>query len=169
MSDITGKSMDYVMKWFILLLIIIGDPMAVLLVIVFNKVINDEELKPKIPKLTKKKPLPEPEIEDHFKDMNLDIQPSPPTPVIIPEPKVEEVVEEPKVVEERKDAGFRGLKSKIFKKSEKGVTLDDINERKRNFSVNIPERNITRVGTNKIRPEDNPNNIIFKRNKDGQN
>lgn len=154
LSDITGKSMDYVMKWFILLLIIIGDPMAVLLVIVFNKVINDEELKPKIPKLVKKKPLPEPieEVEE--------------------EPEIEEVVEEPKVeevVEERKDAGFRGLKSKIFKKSEKGVTLDDINERKRNFSVDIPERNITRVGTNKIRPEDNPNNIIFKRNKDGQN
>jgi len=43
LSDITGKSMDEVMKWFILLLIIIGDPMAVLLVIVFNKVVKKDE------------------------------------------------------------------------------------------------------------------------------
>lgn len=40
LADITGQSMDDVMKWFILVLIIIGDPMAVLMVIVFNKVIN---------------------------------------------------------------------------------------------------------------------------------
>jgi hypothetical protein len=43
LSDITGKTMDEVMKWFILLLIIIGDPMAVLMVIVFNKVVNKDE------------------------------------------------------------------------------------------------------------------------------
>ena len=43
LSDITGKSMDEVMKWFILLLIIIGDPMAILMVIVFNKVVNKKE------------------------------------------------------------------------------------------------------------------------------
>lgn len=40
LSDITGKSMDEVMKWFIFLLIIIGDPMAILMVIVFSKVVN---------------------------------------------------------------------------------------------------------------------------------
>ena len=40
LAEVTGKSMDEVMKWFILLLIVIGDPMAVLMVIVFNKVIN---------------------------------------------------------------------------------------------------------------------------------
>lgn len=43
LADITGKSMDEVMKWFILLLIIIGDPMAVLMVIVFNKVVKKED------------------------------------------------------------------------------------------------------------------------------
>jgi hypothetical protein len=42
LADITGKSMDEVMKWFILLLIIIGDPMAVLMVIVFNKVVKKD-------------------------------------------------------------------------------------------------------------------------------
>jgi hypothetical protein len=40
LAEVTGKSMDEIMKWFILLLIVIGDPMAVLMVIVFNKVIN---------------------------------------------------------------------------------------------------------------------------------
>ena len=40
LADITGKSMDWVMQWFILLLVVIGDPMAVLLVIVFNKIVN---------------------------------------------------------------------------------------------------------------------------------
>jgi len=33
-------TMDDVMKWFILLLIVVGDPMAVIMVIIFNKVIN---------------------------------------------------------------------------------------------------------------------------------
>ena len=40
LADVTGMTMDDVMKWFILLLIVIGDPMAVLMVIVFNKVAN---------------------------------------------------------------------------------------------------------------------------------
>lgn len=44
LSDITGKSMDEVMKWFILLLIIIGDPMAVLMIIVFNKVVRIDDV-----------------------------------------------------------------------------------------------------------------------------
>jgi len=43
LSDVTGTSMDNVMKWFILMLIIIGDPMAILLVIVFSKVMNGDE------------------------------------------------------------------------------------------------------------------------------
>jgi hypothetical protein len=43
LSEVTGKSMDEVMKYFIFLLIIIGDPMAVLMVIVFNKVVRSEE------------------------------------------------------------------------------------------------------------------------------
>lgn len=45
LSDITGASMDTVMSWFIFLLIVIGDPMAVLMVIVFNKVVNYKEKK----------------------------------------------------------------------------------------------------------------------------
>ena len=40
LADVTGLTMDEVMKWFILLLIVVGDPMAVIMVIIFNKVIN---------------------------------------------------------------------------------------------------------------------------------
>jgi len=43
LSEVTGKSMDEVMKYFIFLLIVIGDPMAVLMVIVFNKIVHKEE------------------------------------------------------------------------------------------------------------------------------
>lgn len=43
LAEVTGKSMDEVMKYFIFLLIVIGDPMAVLMVIVFNKVVHREE------------------------------------------------------------------------------------------------------------------------------
>ena len=42
LADVTGGTMDDVMKWFILLLIVIGDPMAVLMVIVFNKVVKSD-------------------------------------------------------------------------------------------------------------------------------
>jgi hypothetical protein len=51
LADVTGMSMDDVMKYFIFLLIIIGDPMAVLMVIVFNKIVNkDKEEKVKVEK-----------------------------------------------------------------------------------------------------------------------
>jgi hypothetical protein len=40
LADVTGMSMDDVMKSFIILLIVIGDPMAVVMVIVFSKVVN---------------------------------------------------------------------------------------------------------------------------------
>jgi len=50
LSEVTGKSMDEVMKYFIFLLIIIGDPMAVLMVIVFNKIVkkNEEDETPEV-------------------------------------------------------------------------------------------------------------------------
>ena len=40
LSGVFDTDMDTVMKWFILLLIVIGDPMAVLLIIIFNKIAN---------------------------------------------------------------------------------------------------------------------------------
>lgn len=43
LADVTGMTMDDVMKYFIILLIVIGDPMAVIMVIVFNKVVNHDK------------------------------------------------------------------------------------------------------------------------------
>jgi hypothetical protein len=44
LSDVTGMSMDDVMKWFILVIIVIGDPLAIVLLIIFNKrVANDQK------------------------------------------------------------------------------------------------------------------------------
>jgi TolA-binding protein len=61
LAEVTGKSMDDVMKYFIFLLIIIGDPMAVLMVIVFNKIVNKES-DPEQPEPEQPEPeQPEPE------------------------------------------------------------------------------------------------------------
>jgi hypothetical protein len=43
LSDVTGMEMDDVMKWFIFLIMIIGDPQAVLLVIIFNSIVNQKK------------------------------------------------------------------------------------------------------------------------------
>ena len=43
LADVTGMSMDEVMKYFIILLIVIGDPMAVVMVIVFTKVVKRKD------------------------------------------------------------------------------------------------------------------------------
>jgi hypothetical protein len=43
LADVTGMTMDEVMKYFIILLIIIGDPMAVVMIIVFSKVVKRKD------------------------------------------------------------------------------------------------------------------------------
>jgi hypothetical protein len=40
LAEVTNTSMDNVMKWFILLLILIGDPMAIIMIVIFSKIIN---------------------------------------------------------------------------------------------------------------------------------
>ena len=40
LAEVTNTSMDNVMKWFILLLIVIGDPMAIIMIVIFSKIIN---------------------------------------------------------------------------------------------------------------------------------
>lgn len=137
LSDVTGKSMDYVMKWFILLLIIIGDPMAVLMVIVFNKVINAREDEPKPKKITPKpkKVVEIPEVEVETPETEVE---TPETEVVKPEPH----------------------KGKI--------KIEDIQEKNRNFSVEIPERknnSISRIGSNKEIRGGNLKNIFYKRKK----
>jgi len=43
LSEVTNTSMDSVMKWFILLLIVIGDPMAIIMIVIFSKIINNND------------------------------------------------------------------------------------------------------------------------------
>jgi hypothetical protein len=75
LSDVTGKPMDEVMKWLIFLLLIIGDPMAVLMVIIFNKIVKDDE------KIPTQLPLPKKNLESEI-NHDVDIEDSPKEAVI---------------------------------------------------------------------------------------
>ena len=165
LSEITGKSMDEVMKYFIFLLILIGDPMAVLMVIVFNKVVKKS--------YEDKKPTSKPEPKGNIYDTDETItsertvtqpkkEPSsvateivPPIPTeppsgeglksymdIIEEPKEDIKTEEPK-------------KEVIQTKGDRG------------FSVKIPERKkdrtVNRIGSNKETRDGDDNIVYFKK------
>jgi len=91
LSEVTGVSMDDVMKWFIFLLIIIGDPMAILMVIVFNKVAKVERQSIK----KTKTPL----VEENIK------------PVIVN--KIEEVKEEIEEVKEEIEEELEDLEEEL--------------------------------------------------------
>lgn len=100
LSTVTGKSMDEVMKWFILLLIVIGDPMAVLMVIVFNKIMDKREKKTEGPNDDPQPVEPEPSIDDEvliteeFVDDRVDAL------TVIKDGDVEIIEQEPEVVVE---------------------------------------------------------------------
>lgn len=164
LAEVTGTSMDNVMKWFILLLIIIGDPMAILMIIIFNKIINDEKndavIEPVndavndavIEGITEgvNEIITEGVNEEEFETLDeiLPIQPmSPPDGAGIL--SAMDIVEEPKP-QERK------------------ITLEDLPERNnRGFSVNIPDRksnnSVERIGSNKELRENEPGTVFFKK------
>lgn len=160
LAEVTGTSMDNVMKWFILLLIIIGDPMAILMIIIFNKIINDEKndavIEPVNDAVTEgvnegiTEGVNEGVNEEEFEtpDEILPIQPmSPPDGTAIL--SAMDIVEEPKP-QERK------------------ITLEDLPERNnRGFSVNIPDRksnnSVERIGSNKELRENEPGTVFFKK------
>ena len=173
LSEITGKTMDEVMKYFIFLLILIGDPMAVLMVIVFNKVVNDssEDKKkdkpekktrslgsllknikmpkmpkmPKIPTLIKKSKNITPQLSNQIKTKVIDEIIS----FIATEPLTDE-----------------GLTSYVDiteePKEEPTQTKGD-----RGFSVKIPKRKnvstVNRIGSNKETRDNDDNTVYFKR------
>ena len=77
LSNLTGKPMDQIINWFLLIIIFVFDPLAICLVIAANIVFN--QLKPKV------KPEESPKEYEIY---------SPPT--IVEEPKHETPIEKPK-------------------------------------------------------------------------
>tara|TARA_R110002050_G_scaffold34397_1_gene86761 strand:+ start:3762 stop:5024 length:1263 start_codon:yes stop_codon:yes gene_type:complete len=191
LSTVTGKSMDEVMKWFILLLIVIGDPMAVLMVIVFNKIVNkgdiddesngDEPNNPTPPNTDKVFVSPGVYANEPKLHYSVDNAPTPELEVTDDKIKLKNpvIIETPKVIESEpvkptitdSDAANDAVKFKDKSNKVKKIVRGDIREikeRERGFSVKIPNRdensgNVNRVGTNKITKGDDPNNLIFKK------
>jgi len=164
LADVTGSSMDNVMKWFILLLIIIGDPMAILMIIIFNKIINSEGVNEGVNEISEGvnegvneisegvneyvNNLVDSEIDEfNLPDELLEIQAmSPPDGTEILSPM--DIVEEPKQID-------------------RTIKLEDLPEKNRGFSVNIPDRKsnnvVERIGSNKELRGDEPGKVFFKK------
>lgn len=264
LADISGKSMDEVMKWFILLLIIIGDPMAVLMVIVFNKVIKKDEDKPTLElsntptpitndeeyllsplfdiipirgsdpdsiitiqkeelpsdyikeiqdKIRRGIPIKDDAVNDAINDavneyIELPIEESLPAPMTDAE-IVEEMIEKNKLENVIMDEHIEEIIPVIAMNSPDGTGLmsamdiidevientseeqiienvEDVKQlkrepviprgkiiesdvvKKRDFSVDVPEPNITRIGTNKEVRDNQSNVIFFKRRRNDE-
>jgi len=165
LSEITGSSMDNVMKWFILLLIFIGDPMAILMIIIFNKIINEESSEGTTEGLNEV-------VTEGVNDAVIDTVNDAVTDAVIEEP-VQELIEEEPMVEEliQETEEEPIIESDEEKKSpERVIRVEDLPERSnRGFSVNIPERKqsnlVERIGSNKEIRDENPNTVFFKRRK----
>ena len=154
LSEITGTSMDNVMKWFILLLIFIGDPMAILMIIIFNKIINGDVASEGITEV----------VNEVVTDVVDEVVTDEVAEVITDEP-IEEVDEEPIVEFIEND---EPTKEEDLKPVERVIRVEDLPERSnRGFSVNIPDRKqsnlVERIGSNKEIREDNPSKVFFKK------
>ncbi len=144
LAKVFNTDMDSIMKWFILLLIIIGDPMAIIMIIIFNKIINSNEKNKE-------------ETLNNINDVNTVINDN---PNVFENEEIlhtngttkgdvfteDKIINEDVLTEENVEINNENtLESKI--------KLSDLPEvKKRNFSVNIPERrgnNIEHVGSNK--------------------
>ena len=165
LSEVTGKSMDEVMKYFIFLLILIGDPMAVLMVIVFNKVVKKSS--------EDKKPISEPEPKGNIYDTDGTIT----TERIVTQPKEEpssvatEIVP-PIPTEPPSGEGLKPYMDIIEEPKEETKTEEPKEEStptqpERGFSVNIPKRKntntVNRIGSNKETRNGDDSAVYFKR------
>lgn len=153
LAEVTGSSMDNVMKWFIFLLIIIGDPMAILMIIIFNKIINQESNDEENNKTESDDNLINNENDDYYDVISDDdVEQYMPDNINTNEEVKEELELQEKIIEKPK---------------ERKITIDDLPERNnRGFSVNIPNRKsnvVERIGSNKEVRKDNPDKIVFKK------
>jgi hypothetical protein len=153
LAEVTGSSMDNVMKWFIFLLIIIGDPMAILMIIIFNKIINEEDDDEKTNKTEPEEDL----INDEY-DYDYDV---------VSDDDIEQYISNNDKVIEELNVELVPQEEIIEKPKERKITIDDLPERNnRGFSVNIPNRKsnvVERLGSNKEVRKDNPDKIVFKK------
>lgn len=162
LSEITGTSMDNVMKWFILLLIFIGDPMAILMIIIFNKIINGDVASEGITEVVNEGITEV--VNEVVTDVVDEVVTDEVAEVITDEP-IEEVDEEPIVEFIEND---EPTKEEDLKPVERVIRVEDLPERSnRGFSVNIPDRKqsnlVERIGSNKEIREDNPSKVFFKK------
>ncbi len=165
LSEVTGKSMDEVMKYFIFLLILIGDPMAVLMVIVFNKVVKKSS--------EDKKPISEPEPKGNIYDTDGTIT----TERMVTQPKEEPSSITTEIVPpiSTEPPSGEGLKSymDIIEEPKEETKTEEVKEEptptqpERGFSVNIPKRKntntVNRIGSNKETRNGDDSAVYFKR------
>ena len=148
--------MDNVMKWFILLLIIIGDPMAILMIIIFNKIINGDAAN---------EPVSEPVSELVSELVDEGVSEGVNEGVKIDEETDEiNLVYDVPIIEEDYILTY---KSEEPKQVDRTIKLEDLPEKNRGFSVNIPDRKsnnaVERIGSNKELRGDEPGKVFFKK------
>jgi len=177
LAEITNSNMDSVIKWFILLLIIIGDPMAVLLIIIFTKIVNGESKKPK-PQIINDSDEESPQTNQSVTPEG-PISSNTPNNSVLSDEIVQDTVENKK--EEKSEVSTEENKIEVLEKvvnssnevekKREPITIDDIPEKKnRGFSVEIPnpekinKHQISRINSNKeVKPEE-INRFFLKKN-----
>jgi hypothetical protein len=156
LAEVTNTSMDNVMKWFILLLIIIGDPMAIIMIVIFNKIIND-----------KKEPVDT--VNDIVNEginegINEGVNP-------ISNNFIEEITNhgDDYFDELPMDMPYKEKEEPKFEKqNNRTIRVEDLPEKNnRGFSVNIPDGKknniVERIGTNKEIRDNDINTVFFKK------
>ena len=151
LAEVSNTSMDSVMKWFILLLIIIGDPMAIIMIVIFNKVINgdDDTVNDAVNDAVNEGVINESKLDtdDEYFDK---------LPIYTNSP--DKIVEPTKIEEE----------PKVEKQVNRTIRVEDLPEKNnRGFSVSIPENKknniVERIGSNKEIRDHDIKTVFFKK------
>lgn len=181
LAELTGKPMDKIVNWFILLLIFVFDPLAVALVIATNKMLQiehdgDEEEKNKSPLLTPFKDILKNKSDDKEKASEIEtieqeskeLEPE----LVENEEHIEEMepehAAEVEMAPEGPEIVFKAKKEPVIPTGK--IEVQDIKEIKeltnRGFSQPIPKPTnvIQRIGTNKFVKNNDQTNVYFKRN-----
>jgi len=143
LADVTGSSMDDVMKWFILLLIVIGDPMAILMIIIFNKIVNDNAVNEGVNSVIVSERFRN-DFGNNSETIRNDSENS------IQETSETNLSSEPLPIQPMSPPDGTGILSSMDnieepKQSVRKITLEDIAEKNRGFSVNVPDRKSNNV------------------------